>query len=1127
MKKTIKLISTILSIFLILSFMPCNLVVFAATLGTEQNPYEISTATQLKAINNNLSACYKLTANIDLNGEDFTPLGNAESGTFSGIFDGNGFTISNLNVFSGKFAGLFGCNEGTIKNVKLSGIYVYGTRYIGGVVGQNTTLGSVFNCSVSSGDIEADDGINEIYAGGIIGYNEGFVEGTFSNNANLKINNESSSAVAGGIIGKNNSVYSVNITDSTNTGNISASGSKNTYCGGLVGINTSAVEITNSTNTGNVSYSYTTSYSYSGGFVGYNDNGAITITNSTNTGNVSSSYTDPYSYFGGFVGYNSGYLTITDCTNSGNVLSSYDYYSYSGGFVGYNSGDLTITNSTNTGNVSYSYSYSQRSCSYSGGFVGYNSGDLTITDCTNSGNVLSSYDYYSYSGGFVGYNSGDLTITNSTNTGNVSSPGSGSGGFVGYNDNGAITITNGTNTGNVSSSSSSASYSGGFVGSNKGTLTITDCTNTGNISSSSSDSYSDSVSYSGGFVGVDYEGTITISNSTNTGNISGSSGGFVGSYSYNSKRTIIDSYCLTGSVGRNGNYGYNGYMLTPEQMRNQNSFNDFDFENVWTMNSFINEGYPYLKNTENNLQLNICSKVVKKGDTLQLKAYRNGIEVKDITWSVTYGSPNTSITKYGLVRTLNIGLATITAVDSNGNKANCNINVVEDIGKISFDITEVNLKKGETVRYNPFISPTPNNYIKLTNWTSSNSSVATVDSTGNVTANSVGKTTISVSSESGFTTSYTLNVISPATYMYFEEPNITLVKGQSKKLNLIVKPDDCTDTVTYKSSDSDLSVDSNGVITASEYYTGTYTITAESSSGATAACQVKVINPPVIATGLELNYTEKTMLVGEVLILKGTFTPADATDKTLTWKSSNENVATVSQNGSVTAKSGGKVTITATSSNGIVAGCVISIIDPASDKQFTLTAQSRTAAVGSYVDIPLIVGKASLSYLSAEFTYDTTKLQFFSVCDVAFDNFKSSMAKEGKIRLVCSDDTAVEPGKVATLRFKVLAQDPCETDVKITSITGNDAELNDIVLTTVDSSINLVIPSYGDINLDGNVDVTDYALVILASVGEFEMTDEQFVNADVNGDGAVDLFDAFAIDKYINGIAPLPKARKS
>ena len=991
MKKAIKLISTILSIFLILSFMPCNLVVFAATLGTEQNPYEISTATQLKAINNNLSACYKLTANIDLNGEDFTPLGNAESGTFSGIFDGNGFTISNLNVFSGKFAGLFGCNEGTIKNVKLSGIYVYGTRYIGGVVGQNTTLGSVFNCSVSSGDIEADDGINEIYAGGIIGYNEGFVEGTFSNNANLKINNESSSAVAGGIIGKNNSVYSVNITDSTNTGNISASGSKNTYCGGLVGINTSAVE---------------------------------------------------------------------------------------------------ITNSTNTGNVSYSYSYSRRSRSYSGGFVGYNSGDLTITDCTNSGNVLSSYDYPSFSGGFVGYNSGDLTITNSTNTGNVSSPGTGSGGFVGYNDNGAITITNGTNTGNVSSSSSSASYSGGFVG-------------------------------------VDYEGTITISNSTNTGNISGSSGGFVGSYSYNSKRTIIDSYCLTGSVGRNGNYGYNGYMLTPEQMRNQNSFNDFDFENVWTMNSFINEGYPYLKNTENNLQLNICSKVVKKGDTLQLKAYRNGIEVKDITWSVTYGSPNTSITKYGLVRTLNIGLATITAVDSNGNKANCNINVVEGIGKISFGITEVNLKKGETVRYNPFISPTPNNYIKLTNWTSSNSSVATVDSTGNVTANSVGKTTISVSSESGFTTSYTLNVISPATYMYFEEPNVTLVKGQSKKLNLIVKPDDCTDTITYNSSDSDLSVDSNGVITASEYYTGTYTITAESSSGATATCQVKVINPPVIATGLELNYTEKTMLVGEVLILKGTFTPADATDKTLTWKSSNENVATVSQNGSVTAKSGGKVTITATTSNGIVAGCVISIIDPASDKQFTLTAQSRTAAVGSYVDIPLIVGKASLSYLSAEFTYDTTKLQFFSVCDVAFDNFKSSMAKEGKIRLVCSDDTAVEPGKVATLRFKVLAQDPCVTDVKITSISGNDADLNDIVLTTVDSSINLVIPSYGDINLDGNVDVTDYALVILASVGDFEMTDEQFVNADVNGDGSVDLFDAFAIDKYINGIAPLPKARKS
>ena len=1111
MKKAIKLISTILSIFLILSFMPCNLVVFAATLGTEQNPYEISTATQLKAINNNLSACYKLTANIDLNGEDFTPLGNAESGTFSGIFDGNGFTISNLNVFSGKFAGLFGCNEGTIKNVKLSGIYVYGTRYIGGVVGQNTTLGSVFNCSVSSGDIEADDGINEIYAGGIIGYNEGFVEGTFSNNANLKISNSNNDAIAGGIIGQNNSAYSLTINNSKNTGNVSSSSSS--------------------------------SVSSSGGFVGKNDNGAITITDCINSGNVSSSssyssnYSSSYSRSGGFVGFNFGSLTITECTNVGTVSQS-SYVSFasssnscSGGFVGFNAGSLIITNCTNKGTVS-SYSNTDanqaESYSYSGGFVGGNEGTLTITDCTNTGNVSSSdsdSDSALLCGGFVGRNyDGTITISNSTNTGNVSlsDPYSYSGGFVGSNE-GTLTITDCTNTGNASSLYFS-SYSGGFVGYNKGALTITDCTNTGYVSAGEQ---------SGGFVGYNYNGTITITDCINTGNVSSSShtnsfsGGFVG---YNNSGTLTKTdncYCLTGSVGENGNYGYNGYMLPPEQMRNQNSFHDFDFENVWTMNPFINDGYPYLKNTENNLQLNICSKVVKKGDTLQLKAYRNGIEVKDITWSVTYGSPNTSITKYGLVRTLNIGLATITAVDSNGNKANCNINVVEEIGKISFDITEVNLKKGETVRYNPIISPTPNNYIKLTNWTSSNSSVATVDSTGNVTANSVGKTTISVSSESGFTTSYTLNVISPATYMYFEEPNVTLVKGQSKKLNLIVKPDDCTDTITYNSSNSDLSVDSNGVITASERYTGTYTITAESSSGATATCQVKVINPPVIATGLELNYTEKTMLVGEVLILKGTFTPADATDKTLTWKSSNENVATVSQNGSVTAKSGGKVTITATTSNGIVAGCVISIIDPASDKQFTLTAQSRTAAVGSYVDIPLIVGKASLSYLSAEFTYDTTKLQFFSVCDVAFDNFKSSMAKEGKIRLVCSDDTAVEPGKVATLRFKVLAQDPCETDVKITSITANDAELNDIVLTTVDSSINLVIPSYGDINLDGNVDATDYALVMLASVGNFEMTDEQFVNADVNGDGTVDAFDAFAINKYINGIAPLPKVRKS
>ena len=142
----------------------------AATLGTESNPYQITTAKQLQDIKYDLSGCMFVRQIFDLAQVDFAPIGgDAETGSFSGVFDGNGHTISNLNVFAGKYAGLFGCNEGVIKNVVLKDVNVYGSRYVGGVVAENTSYGTVSACTVQSGNVRSDGSVSEINIGGICG----------------------------------------------------------------------------------------------------------------------------------------------------------------------------------------------------------------------------------------------------------------------------------------------------------------------------------------------------------------------------------------------------------------------------------------------------------------------------------------------------------------------------------------------------------------------------------------------------------------------------------------------------------------------------------------------------------------------------------------------------------------------------------------------------------------------------------------------------------------------------------------------------------------------------------------------------------------------------------------------
>ena len=211
--------------------------------GTETAPYQISTAAGLKWFRDMVNSgeyglCAVLTADIDLSGENWTPIGisnyNNGSGAYSGTFDGKGHTISGLNV-TGDFqhAGLFGAvKDGTIKNLTVSGSVAGSTAndsVAGGIAGKATdsTIEACANlCSVSANQ----------YVGGIVGmihnttvrdcYNIGTVIGRSN---------------AGGIVGMTTSQSLNNaIANCYNAGSVSAT----SYAGGILG-NAGPVSISN------------------------------------------------------------------------------------------------------------------------------------------------------------------------------------------------------------------------------------------------------------------------------------------------------------------------------------------------------------------------------------------------------------------------------------------------------------------------------------------------------------------------------------------------------------------------------------------------------------------------------------------------------------------------------------------------------------------------------------------------------------------------------------------------------------------------------------------------------------------------------------------------------------------
>ncbi len=294
---------------------------------------------------------------------------------------------------------------------------------------------------------------------------------------------------------------------------------------------------------------------------------------------------------------------------------------------------------------------------------------------------------------------------------------------------------------------------------------------------------------------------------------------------------------------------------------------------------------------------------------------------KSVTW--TSSDPPVVAVDNGEILAGKPGTATITVKTKDGGKtATCKVTVESGdvaVTGVSLDKTELTLKSGEKATLTATVTP-EDATDKTVTWTTSDAAVVAVDK-GEVLAGKPGKATITVKTNDGGKTATCSITVEAATVavtgVSLDKTELSLTEGGSATLKATVTPEDATDkTVSWKSSDSAVAtVDESGKVTAVKAGSATITVTTKDGSK-TATCKVTVVAGTVAVTGVSLDKTSLDLYPGEYAILNATVTPEDATDKTVSWKSSDSAVATVDENGKVTAVKAGSATITVTTTDG-------------------------------------------------------------------------------------------------------------------------------------------------------------------------------------------------------------------
>ena len=607
-------------LFIVLSCIFANLTFaydYGGESGTPEAPYKIRDANDLLVLaadTNDYNDCFILIDDINLAGYTFTTAviapdmdpsqgpheapAHFDSIPFSGVFDGNGHAITNLEIYSTvidyDYLGLFGyISNAVVKNLGVEDCNIVSTTWLsynlGGLVAESH--GNIANCYVTGRLIYGETISPDI--GGLVGGNYGTVSNCYADCDISCSGSGYESNRIGGLVG-NNSGFIINCHAK---GSIVA-GYSSTFIGGLVGFNYNFI-----------SNCYATTYTYGnyaiGGLIGGNGgsvsasfwdiNTSGKTTSAGGEGKTTAEMQDANTYT------NAGWDFVTTSTNntSGHwVIEQNNYpqlYFFDNSFLPYDfNGNGTVNNpylihdtndldamwqnpgdfyklvsEINMSRATLTTAVVPLLCSNFDG-NGHSISNFTINGNTHLGlfgaiapdcsviNVRTedvNITGNNYVGGLCGQNLGG-TLGNCYSTGTIAGTAYYTGGLCGENSNG--TINNCYSKGSITG----YKWTGGLCGLNY-SATITNSYSTSSVIGRST--------FAGGLCGASSYGDAFISNSYSTGSVTGNSsdGGFCG-YSHG---TISDCYFLDTAGADNGF----GTPLTDSEMKDESNFIDWDF----------------------------------------------------------------------------------------------------------------------------------------------------------------------------------------------------------------------------------------------------------------------------------------------------------------------------------------------------------------------------------------------------------------------------------------------------------------------------------------------------------------------------------------------------------------------
>ncbi|MDO5116722.1 MAG: Ig-like domain-containing protein, partial [Synergistaceae bacterium] len=533
--------------------------------------------------------------------------------------------------------------------------------------------------------------------------------------------------------------------------------------------------------------------------------------------------------------------------------------------------------------------------------------DLTVScDINVTGNVTGGGD--AYAGGVAGSNSG--TISNCTSLGRVSANFSGAnaeavGGVAGHNNG---TISNCANSGSVSSTGGARCYAGGVAGSNSGT--ISNCANSG-VSGGE---------FAGGVVGYNYKGTI--SNCANSGGVSGGryAGGVGG---FNFIGTILN--CANSGGVSGGNYagGVAG--------RNEGStiLNCANIGGVVSSGSNYYAGGVAGMNTNGSSITNSANSgsvsggyarggvVGRNEGAITNCGWLNSTANKDVGWNTSGGSSSDVVSLAStdnIVTTVLISSCDLT-INGTGTPSPVFVCYPDSstlavsgggLTVSSYDCAVAALSGDSLTGIATGKAPlTVSAVITAKKFGNADVSPLSADLSCAVTVNGIAVDSVTVSCD-----------------------KTELEIGRTADLTAIVSPDNATfPTVTWSVSGDavTLSATSGDSVTATAASSGTATITA--TADRKSATHVIAVGVPFVSVeSVTLSESSLTLETGGTHSLTATVLPADATNKAVSWSSSNSAIAAVDAEGRVTAAAAGTATITVTTADGgKTASCAVTV----------------------------------------------------------------------------------------------------------------------------------------------------------------------------------------------------------